>query len=207
MKMSLHRALSELKMLDKRIYAAINSKKYIGYQIGSENPVGFKSKEELEDVIKSGYQSVTDLINRRNLIKSKLVLANATTKIEVAGVEMTIAEAIDQKEYIAYKESLLNELKREYAVNNQVIERELRDVEIRLDKRLESDLGKDHKNKAQEVEQITESFMKRYKPNTIDPLNLQKEIDKLEKEITDFEVEVDATLSEINAVTFIELED
>lgn len=208
MKLSLHRALGELKMLNKRILSAINENKYVGYQIGEENPKGFNSVDEFVSTVKAGYQSVNDLIKRRNEIKSKLILANATTNVVVAGVEMTIAEAIDQKDFIDYKKSLLNELKRQFALTDQHLERERRDMEIRLDKRLESDLGsKDRKNHVQEVEEITENFKKRYEPKMVDPISIRATINKLQKEIEDFEVEVDSVLSEVNATTFIELED
>lgn len=206
MKLTLHRALGELKMLDKRIYAAVNQNKYIGFQIGEEKPVGFKDKAEFEANALAGLQSVVDLIGRRNEIKSKLLLANASTELKIAGLTMTIAEAIDQKDAISYRQSILNELKRQLALVTQQVERETRDMEIRLDKRLEADLGsKDRKNHAKEVEEITESFLKRYRPNVIDPINLREQITVLEKEINEFAVEVDAALSEVNAITTIEI--
>lgn len=208
LKLTLHRALSELKMLDKRIYAAVNEHKYVAYQIGEEKPQGFKDKTEFEESATSGFQSVNDLIIRRNEIKRKLILANAQTFVNVAGVEMTIAEAIDQKDAIGYKQSLLNELRRQLALVNQQIDRENRDMEHRLDKRLDADLGsKDRKNYTKEVEEITENFLKRYRPNVIDPISIREKITKLEKEISSFVVEVDAVLSEINAITTIEIND
>ncbi|TNP19060.1 hypothetical protein FHY73_15345 [Bacillus tropicus] len=206
MKLSLHRALAELKMLNKRILSSINEKKYVTYQIGEEKPKGYQSTKEFEELAAAGYQSVTDLIKRRNEIKSKLILANATTKVNIAGVEMTIAEAIDQQEFIEYKQSLLNELKRQLAVVNQKMEIEKQQMENRLDKRLEADLGsKDRKNHAAEVEEITENFLKRYNPKVVDPIEIRKEIEKLETEINAFLIEVDSVKSEANATTFIEI--
>ncbi|MBJ8109060.1 hypothetical protein JDS99_05265 [Bacillus cereus group sp. N6] len=206
MKLSLHRALAELKMLNKRILSSINDKQYVTYQIGEEKPKGYQSTKEFEELAAAGYQSVTDLIKRRNEIKSKLILANATTKVNIAGVEMTIAEAIDQQEFIEYKQSLLNELKRQLAVVNQKMEIEKQQMENRLDKRLEADLGsKDRKNHAAEVEEITENFLKRYNPKVVDPIEIRKEIEKLETEINTFLIEVDSVKSEANATTFIEI--
>lgn len=206
MKLSLHRALSELKMLDKRIAGAINGEKFVTFQTGSEKPRGYNSKEQFEELAKSGYQSANDLIKRRNEIKSKLILVNATTEVKIAGVVMTIAEAIDQKDAIHYKQSLLHELNRQLAVVNQEIERERREMEIRLDQRLNSDFGKDRKNFADEVEKTTADFKKRNEPNMVDPISIREEIKKLEEEINSFLVEVDACLSEVNATTFIELD-
>lgn len=206
MKLSLHRALSELKMLQKRIFSTMNEKKYVTYQIGEDAPKGYNKSEEFNSEAEAAFQSVTDLINRRNEIKSKLILANATTKVVIANKEMTIAEAIDQKEAIDLKQSLLHELKRQLSVTVQGIEREQRDMELRLDKRLESDLGsKDRKNHVDEVESITNNFKKRNQPSLVDPISIRQKIKDLESEIDDFIVEVDSVLSEANATTFIEL--
>lgn len=206
MQMSLHRALAELKMLNKRILSAVNENKYVTFQIGEEVPKAFKSKEEFETTATRGYQSVNDLIKRRNEIKSKLILANATTKVQVAGVTMTIAEVIDQKDFIEYKQSLLNELKRQHALNNQLMERATIDMEARLDQRLQSDFGsKDRKNHVEEIEETTNNFKKRNQPNIVDPISIRAEIERLTKEINDFIVEVDAVLSEANATTKIEI--
>ena len=38
-----------------------------------------------------------------------------------------------------------------------------------------------------------------------DPLKVAEKVESMEKEVADFEMEVDAVLSEINAVTFIEV--
>lgn len=206
MKLSLHRALAEIKMLNKRILGSINEQKYVAYQIGEDAPKGYATVKEFEDEASANYQSVKDLISRRNEIKSKLILANATTTVLIAGKEMTIAEAIDQKDFIDYQQSLLNELKRQLSLNVQMIDREQREMELRLDKRLESDFGsKDRKNHVDEVEQTTTNFKKRNQPALVDPISIRKEIENLEEEINKFLVDVDAVLSEANATNFIEV--
>ncbi len=86
------------------------------------------------------------------------------------------------------------------------MEIEKQQMENRLDKRLEADLGsKDRKNHAAEVEEITENFLKRYNPKVVDPIEIRKEIEKLETEINAFLIEVDSVKSEANATTFIEI--
>ncbi|MEX3713450.1 hypothetical protein ABFV99_13695 [Cytobacillus horneckiae] len=193
-------------MLNKRILGSINEQKYVAYQIGEDAPKGYTTLKEFEDEASANYQSVKDLISRRNEIKSKLILANATTTVLIAGKEMTIAEAIDQKDFIDYKQSLLNELKRQLSLNVQMIDREQREMELRLDKRLESDFGsKDRKNHVNEIEQTTTNFKNRNQPALVDPISIRKEIENLETEINDFLVDVDAVLSEANATNFIEV--
>lgn len=206
MKMTLHRALAELKMLNKRILGAVNEQKYVGYHIGDENPRGYSSVEDFVERARKNYQSVNALMDRRNEIKSKLILANATTKVKIAGVEMTIAEAIDQKDFIDYKQALLNELKRQLSLTTQSLDHEKQDMLKRLDKRIDSDLGsKERKDHAKEVEEITANFIKRNGANVLDPINIREEIEALDKEIHEFTVEVDAVLSEANALTTIDI--
>ena len=48
-----------------------------------------------------------DLISRRNKIKSAIIMSNAKTVVEVAGKQMTVAEAIDKKSSIEYEKELL----------------------------------------------------------------------------------------------------
>ena len=52
---------------------------------------------------------------------------------------------------------------------------------------------------------IVEPFVKRNEFHLVDPLNIENKIRELEKEVDDFELEVDAALSEINAITTIEI--
>lgn len=51
MKLSLHRALAELKMLNKRILSSINDKQYVTYQIGEENQKGINQQKNLRSLL------------------------------------------------------------------------------------------------------------------------------------------------------------
>lgn len=207
MKMTLHRALGELKMLDKRIHSSINDTQYISYHNGYEEPKGYKSATHFNEQARQGYQSITDLIQRRDLIKSKLILANATTEITVADEKMTIAEAIERKTSIQNKVILLNALTRQLAAHTRQIQAENDQMKRRMDERVASDMGsKDRKDHPDEVKRIEDDFIKRNKPSTLDPINLHEEINELSKYIDNFTMEVDAVLSEANALTTIEIE-
>ncbi|MCY8400125.1 hypothetical protein [Bacillus haynesii] len=206
MELTITRALSELKMLDKRIKRAVNEATFGGLMIGKKLPNGFRTTEDLETRAKADHQSIEALIKRRNAIKSAIVVSNATTKIEVAGVKMTVAEAIERKTSISYDIQLLDKLKEVYAdlvdeadsINQKVTER--------LDKHLETLFGKDGKVKAAENQEIVKSFLAENEAKIIDPLNLKEKIDSLAKKIEDFEMEVDFALSESNTLTKIKID-
>lgn len=203
--MSIHRALAELKLLDKRINRAIN-KDFIAMKIGFEAPSGYKNDEEFINYSKRAFESAKGLIKRRNLIKSKIIESNAKTKVTIAGVEMTVASAIDQKDAIKYKKDLLLSLRSQQRDVNNKIERELPSMNQRLEQRIIGDMGnRDRKEYAKEVEEITEKFLNRNKPGMLDPIDIKQEIDDLTEEIELFETEVDYALSESNTETKIEI--
>lgn len=208
MKISIHRALAELKTLDKRINRGV-SERFVAFQIGEEAPRGHKDTKTFNEDAQAAYQSVKALIDRRNTIKSSITASNAGTVVTVAGQKMTVAAAIDRRDTgLQYDKLLLNSLRRQLQQVEAEVERERQDVERRLEQRIQSDLGsKDRKANADEVENTTKAFMKRYKPDLADPIKIKEEIARLTNDIEQFEMEVDFTLSESNTDTTIEIED
>ena len=94
-RLTVHRALAELKTIDSRITKAINTSKFVIANKHSNEKIDGKPISEVRENMKSAYQKVTDLIARRNAIKRAVVLSNANTNVVVNGVTYTVAEAID----------------------------------------------------------------------------------------------------------------
>ncbi|PKR82865.1 hypothetical protein [Heyndrickxia camelliae] len=207
MEMTITRALAELKLLDKRINRGINDSVLGGFTVGKKPMTGYTTVDDIESRVKSDFQSVNDLIKRRNQIKSAIVVSNATTIVEIASQKMTVAEAIERKSSIDYDKSLLNKLKNTYATLVNHVDRVNEEVKQRLDKHLETLFGKDGKVNAQANEDIVKSFKEQNEAKLIDPIGLKDKIDKLTKEIEAFEMEVDFILSESNTITRITIED
>lgn len=109
-----------MKLLDKRIKTVMNSAAFVDFAIGEKAVNGYTSNKEYEDKVQSAYQSVKDLMKRRNDIKSAIVLSNAMTRVKIADKEYTVAEAIERKTSIQYEVQLMQKMKNEYtkAVNN-----------------------------------------------------------------------------------------
>lgn len=208
-KMTIHRALAELKLIDSRIEKAINVVEPTGLMQLGKSVNGFYSKEEFEKNVKSKYQSVTDLIDRKNSIKSAIVKANGTTKVNVSGKEMTISDAINFKTVIAVKKDLILQLQRKHnavkAKFNQENEK-INTVALDNAKIMIGKQGDDSvKPNDEDVKNIVEPFVKRNEFHLVDPLKIEETIEQLQIEVDEFEVEVDAVLSEINALTEIEI--
>lgn len=206
--MSIHQALSELKLLDAKI------KKATHHQfIGSKKKSDAKVRQTVTPVdafnakVTSEYQSLHDLIRRRALIKSKIVLSNAQTKVTIAGCEYTVADAIEHKHTIAYLEAILRELKSQF--NSIISEVEQYNSTTEYDINAEVDRMNQSKANPLQGEQLSAYIMLQHEMRdmeVIDPLGLSTEIDKLETYIMEFKNEVDYVLSTSNAITTITID-
>lgn len=206
-KITITEALNELKLYDAKINKAIN-KEYVGCTKKSSNLVGVKKREDFINNVKSNYQSVTDLIKNRNVMKSAIVKSNATTELEINGKKMTVAEAIERKNSIEYEEHLLLELKAQYAKASDKVLKENVKVDNAVDNLLETLIGKesDKKVSKEDQEAIVEPYRVKNEYELVDPIGIYEEIEKLENEIDGFKSDVNTKLVLSNAITFIEVE-
>ncbi len=96
-------ALAELTLLEKRIdsaRAALDNNALIAVVEVGKVPTGYKSRQEHASQARAALQRVDALIARRRTIKRSVVLSNASTMVTIAGEEMTVAEAIEMKNFI-----------------------------------------------------------------------------------------------------------
>lgn len=205
--MTIHRALAELKLIDARIEKAIQQVEPTGVMQKDKLVNGFFQKADFEKDVLAKYQSVTDLIERKNKIKSAIVTANGKTMVKVAGKEMTISDAITYKTVINVKQMLVDSLKNKHSKvkakfiteNEKVYSVALENAKIMIGKQGDERV----KPTDEDVKAIVEPFVKRNEFHLIDPLKVDELTVKLQEELDNFTAEVDAVLSEINAVTFI----
>jgi len=198
-KISITRALANIKLLDKRIRKKINTSIFIKIKQTNEN-TDLISKE-----IKSDNRSINDLIKERNKLKKLIMISNANTKVNIAGVTMSVQEAIERKNSIEYEEYLLEELKRQYSNIASEVEKINSLNTERFDQLINSNFSKDIKANNQEYQALYNTFWESNKTEVIDPLNLKEVIDKLSEFIDSFNSEIDLVLSESNARTEIEI--
>lgn len=208
MKMSIHRALGELKTLDKRIRKEIENTIFIGAKKKSSN-TEYKTRTSIVDFnnnVNSSIQSINDLILRRKEIKEAIVNSNANTFVTIGDNKMTVASAIERKTSIGYDKFLLSKIKEQYALVVGFVEENNEEVECDLSSKIDNMLNANDKNNINGIEEFSKAYRNSNSWEVIDPVDLKSLIDKLEKEITIFENEVDVVLSESNATTFIEVE-
>ncbi|MFJ7971547.1 hypothetical protein [Psychrobacillus sp. NPDC096389] len=205
MDITITRALRELKTLDARIIKKINETTFATSKKPKENITGFKTVNDFENKAKENIQSIQDLMNRRKQIKTAIVESNAKTIVEVAGVKMTVADAIERKNFIEVEKTLLRKMNSDYGQAQIRVEQQNELAQDRLDTQLNNMISKDGKTDLTAVEGYKKLFWESEETKLIDPVNVNVIASKMAKDIETFEDDVDVALSEINARTFISI--
>lgn len=208
-KMNVHKALSELKILNDRITKQIRVVEFcVPNKVSNEKINGMPVENWSKDV-QSKWESINALINRRNAIKRAISLSNAKTEVTVADKNYTIAEAIEMKQYgMAYYRELLRKLQSDFSEANKLVERINSDADIKATNYAQNCVGTD-KNSVEamkEVEQIRMSYYNSHKAELINPIDITNKIEELENKIAQFTTEIDSVLSVSNATTIITIE-
>lgn len=97
--MTVHRALVELKNIDKRIQDTIENTTFVSATKHGDKVVSGIPLDDFKKNAVAAYSKIVDLVNRRNAIKAALSKSNAVTQINVGGTDYTVAEAIAMKQH------------------------------------------------------------------------------------------------------------
>jgi len=208
-KMTIHKALAELKIIGDRINNSIISSTFIKANKHSNEKINGVPINEFKSQIQGNWDKSNDLIKRRNAIKRNVVLSNAKTIVKVGNDEFTVAEAIEMKNTgMQYKKELLNQLNRQYVDAIRITEKENGET---LQQKAENYViglygSKEGKTSMNEAEETKKQFIVNNTFEFIDPIKVREKIDSLEKEIAEFDAEIDSCLSVSNSLTEIEIE-
>ena len=220
-KYSIHRILSLKKTTAERINEILQSGKFIAIKQGNKNQINGVSISSIEDEIKSNYQKIISLMSNYEKLKSALLSSNAgiiegteVARISVAGKEYSLSELIavsddiygNKKHRDAFKPRLLEVLKQAYTQALTKVEKQNLKVENDIKEYLSKATSTDKAMSTDDIKKRSEIFHQDGDYSLIDPLNLKEVIQKLEKEIIQFRHECDATMSEHNALTFVEID-
>lgn len=200
MDISINRALSELKLLNKKI-----TDKTAKLQVA----VGIQQKTVIDkDVflksVAANIQQLRDFIQNRNKIKSAIVLSNAKTKVTIGDKTMTVAEAIERKTSIDLDKALNKKMREDYYNLESQIEQHNVNAKTQADKQCEAALGAQTEgDKGAQYKTIFEAYYEANKAEVLAPEDIKAQIEKDQDTIDEFESEVDFILSESNTKTSI----
>lgn len=198
---SIARALVELKTLDSRINKLTSQTQWIIYKTKNKN--SNYVEEDFKKTTQSEFQSLNDLITRRDNLKNAIMKSNSVVEVELGGVKMTVSQAIEYKKTIQYKKALLDTLKRQRQHTTVEYESHKQRVQNKIDENIKVICGKDSKPDEAVIKSVSEGITKGDPIEIFDPLCIDKVIKELETSIEDFTANVDYVLSESNALTTI----
>lgn len=207
-KMTVHKALSELKIIDDRIYKAIDEAVFcVANKHSNEKIRGIPIKEFTEQM-SSGYDKSNDLIKRRDAIKRAVVKSNASTNVEVGGAEYTVAEAIEMKNHgVELLQYLLENMRDQYKeAQAEVMKNNGKNLDSRAEQYVVGIYGsKDGRVDTDDFKKAKQDFIKSNSYELVDPIHVKEKIEMLEDKISTFISDVDSALSVSNALTTVEI--
>lgn len=217
MKITITRALAEVKSLQNRIDKGINNLTPFEVSIGErlKGPHSSMKISDFNEEIKEEFQSVKDLIRRQMIIKNAIDKSNHETIVKVGGKEMTIAEVLIEKSLVIPNESNMKaRVERELLLNRRAFDSAIQSnkewVEKMVDKQISDSTSSGKTTKVEKDDILAEySAMveKSSKVELQDPAKAQEWLKEIESKLDEYNNEVDYVLSESNSTTFIEIPD
>ena len=207
-KMTVHKALAELKTLDDRINSEITGSVFVRANRHNNMKIFGKTIPDFMADTESSYQSVKALINRRNAMKRAVVLSKAITKVNIGGVEYTVAEAIEMNNHgMENLVDLRNCLREQYSSVKRMVESENGDKLVKAcENYIQATFGTKEKINNPDIEMAQKVYMTNNTYDIVTGLDIEKVIKELTDRIDTFKAEVDSALSVSNALTVIEFD-
>ena len=216
-KMLVTQALDERDLLVKKISDKIAKARFVDTIKANENKVyeARISKDEFTKEAERSYQQIQDLIDRYQKINAAIVVSNAQTKVATSYGEFTVAGAIslrsrlrgtgvhdgDAEFELALQEGMEVEFQRKL---NQA-EMKNKQLQTTAESMRLSILGKDSKVKDEKPLEVVEAYVRENTTEVVDPLDVQKKIEKLREKRDTLLTELDTQIKVSNATTFIEI--
>ena len=227
--MTIRRANHERKNLDAKINSLSRliengDNALLGYYQRFNPFIGTKTNEEFEKLVKENWQSLNDLIARREKLNRAVMIANATTMVEVPVFvaldqnlalekdvkteQISIAAAIARKQYYqSVLKSLMSSIKRHvtniatrFASDTKKLNKEMMD-------QLNKQFGPESTQNAEARVKYQQSIKENYEVILLDPLKMEDRVKAIYDYIDKYVIEIDSLISHATETTEVEVED
>lgn len=210
MTMTVTRALAELKFLDDRINRAIMTGTFIGISIGRDDSKKTNtgaSVDEATKVITASHQRVESLIANREKIKRAIIRSNSETKVKIVDQEITVAEAIELKKSVVYRESYINAMRNAVHAARINVNAGNTALDTAINQSVNTVYGNDKgKVDAAMYDAVAVPQKKQKEHALLDPCKVDELIEKQSEIVDSIKKELDFILSESNAKTNITID-
>ena len=211
MKITITRALAEIKTLMSRYEKAVRELDLIavkqGTKLRGENS-HYKEEDFKEKALSLNNRAISLYVRLMN-IKTAIDKSNSITTITLGNEEMTVQEALVRKKYISLREDYLEKLKRLSVIARKDYSEAEKENQNSIDKLISGTISKDMPdNQKEAARKDAEAYVEKTKAlSMVDPCEVSNLIEKTDEEITQFKTNIDYVLSESNSTTYIEIPD
>lgn len=211
MKITITRALAEIKTLMSRYEKAVRELDLIavkqGAKLRGEN--SHYREEDFKERALSLNNRAVSLYNRLMDIKTAIDKSNSTTQITLGGETMTVQEALVKKKYISLREDYLEKLKKLSVIARRDYSEAERENQLSIEKLISGTISKDMPdNQKEAARKDAEAYVEKTKSlSMVDPCEVNSLIEKTDEDITQFKTNIDYVLSESNSTTYVEIPD
>ncbi len=201
MNMTLHRVIAEIKAIEE--FLSQSTPEFVAIQKGKASAADI---EKFRVAAQSTFDKTVAKIANLAVLKSVRNKANATTVVTIAGKVYTIDEAIARKTNLQHERQLLMHLKTQFTRATQSVEQNNQQLEAKLQQQLTTVFAASKEAIDPEaIKTIREATESQQKWGVATFNGFESVVAKLEADIERFSVEVDYTLSEINATTTVDV--
>lgn len=198
--MSLHRIIAEIKTIEAKLNTT-PSLQFVAIQMGddTDKAAEFKKNSRSQfDKTRSLYQNLAALKAARNA-------ANSVTQVNIAGVPMTIDQALAAKASLPYKQTLINTLTAQFTQAQRQVDATAAQIEQKINQQIATMFTGTRKATDEEVAVIRSAAERNQKATLLFADGLKDNLEALKKEVEEFTLEVDFVLSEANATTKVDV--
>lgn len=200
---TLHRAMSEIKNIEAKLQNTVPTVVAVA---SKKDGIPGMSIEEFEKKSQGAVDEYVALVDRLTALKVARNKANAMNTITVCGKQMSLDEAIAKKATLQYNRNLLSTIKHQTNQANAVVAQASQEVERKVEAQVQSIAGSTKKVSEEELTSIRKMIERSTGKEVVMGKNVKSFVEKLEKSIEDFSLEIDFALSEANACIKVEIE-
>lgn len=216
-KMLVTQALDQRDLLVKKICDKIRKASFTETKKHNEEKVMERrvTQKEFEKEARSSYQQIIDLIHWYDKVDQAILRSNAETIIEISYGTMSIANALALRSRLNcsnaydsdsnFEGNLMMKLQEELNEKIRVMEQKNKGLQNTAETMRLSILGKDTKTKDETPLKVVDVYVQENTTELIDPLNVRKKIDELNKRRETILNELDTKIKVSNATTFVEI--
>lgn len=213
-KMIVTQALDERDLLKKKIRDAIAKCDFVAVQKPGDDVIA-QDKQKVADYeaeVKASFQSIRDMMDRYTRLDAAILLANATTKIEVAGKTMTRAAAINLRKMMKgqgladtdFTDAMISKMTTDLDRARLKIAKSQEVADRQREVMSNSLVSSDKKVLSEDNLKSITAYCDNLVLKLVDPIDIEKTIADMQEKWDNLTTNLESTIRISNATTYVE---